>query len=431
MERYDSGSGSYASDDELDSPTSHRLCTDDLTLGKQLGAGSFARVHLATCRQQPRLVAVKIMNGPSSPGRAARRGSPDPEKEANMLRVGAHPTVTRLFAFLQHDGGEWWLVMEPCTRGSLVSFVRSQPPEGAVWKAVPRFVGELVLGLEHLQQVGVVHRDMKSENVLMTKAFSVKIADFGSAVAADECGAAIFGGTVEYMSPELLRDGHCHPAASDLWGLGCIVYEMYCGRTPFADPGEGGDAASEAELFERIRQGRFEVPAAVPGASASLIRGLLTPEVTERLGAREGDERGMQELKGAEFFSGLEWEELLTTAADVVLPDEEDPADWQAFLLEKEEIVRIGLVTKHRFLSSKRRVLILTSFPRLFYCDPVTRDVKGQVPVSGEVGCMVGPAPDRFKVRTPRRTYNLQAPSASEWVAAIEGVFGSRSLGTP
>eukprot|EP01065_Artemidia_motanka_P011297 TRINITY_DN16067_c0_g1_i2.p1 TRINITY_DN16067_c0_g1~~TRINITY_DN16067_c0_g1_i2.p1 ORF type:complete len:282 (+),score=40.46 TRINITY_DN16067_c0_g1_i2:52-846(+) len=174
-------------------------CSADLQLGRKLGCGSFASVVLATCSGTGVRVAVKICT-PRTGATAARRPAEDPERERDMLLAAAHPSVVRCVDTFQ-ERGQFYIVMEACTRGCLVPFMRRHAPGGKVWCAAPRLIAEAVLGLEHLDRVGIAHRDIKSDNLLLSSALRLKIADFGSAVLAKDCEAAGFAGTPEFASP--------------------------------------------------------------------------------------------------------------------------------------------------------------------------------------------------------------------------------------
>eukprot|EP01065_Artemidia_motanka_P011296 TRINITY_DN16067_c0_g1_i1.p1 TRINITY_DN16067_c0_g1~~TRINITY_DN16067_c0_g1_i1.p1 ORF type:complete len:447 (+),score=100.11 TRINITY_DN16067_c0_g1_i1:52-1341(+) len=386
-------------------------CSADLQLGRKLGCGSFASVVLATCSGTGVRVAVKICT-PRTGATAARRPAEDPERERDMLLAAAHPSVVRCVDTFQ-ERGQFYIVMEACTRGCLVPFMRRHAPGGKVWCAAPRLIAEAVLGLEHLDRVGIAHRDIKSDNLLLSSALRLKIADFGSAVLAKDCEAAGFAGTPEFASPELLRDGYCHSSASDLWGLGCVVYDLFAGRPPFTGDG------TEAELFQRIAAAQFECPPEVPEDAQDLIRGLLAKEPADRLGVRGG----YGALRSAAFFGGVEWDHV-HECSDVELSDDDDPADWEQYLLPGESVVRMGRLMKTRYaFSKKHRMLILTDYPRLFYCDPVTRDVKGTVPW-GKILDIVVLSPTHFEIKTASRTYDLKGPSAAEWAEAIRSQLG-------
>ncbi|CAN0438904.1 unnamed protein product [Laminaria digitata] len=124
----------------------------------------------------------------------------------------------------------------------------------------------------------------KKDNTVQTKSFTL-------------CG------TPDYLAPELVLS-RGHDKAVDYWALGCFLYELLCGRTPFTDP-------RQAEIFKKaIRSERFLVfPQGFPASAADLIRRLLTPNATFRLGNLSG---GMQDIIGHPMFleGGLDWAEL-------------------------------------------------------------------------------------------------------------------------
>jgi 3-phosphoinositide dependent protein kinase-1 len=134
--------------------------------------------------------------------------------------------------------------------------------------------------------------------------------------------ATSFVGTAEYVSPEVLNNTGI-TYASDLWALGCIIYQMLAGRPPFK-------AASEYLTFQKITARELEFPENFPPAAAGLVDALLREEPSERLGAG-----GLSALRAHPFFEGVDWAAGARAApAPRVAPvrvqsDEEAALDWE------------------------------------------------------------------------------------------------------
>lgn len=265
------------------------------------------------------------------------------------------------------------------------------------------------------------------------------------------------------MSPELLTDKTASNA-SDLWAIGCLVYQLLAGRPPFKGP-------NEYQTFQKIIKLDYTIPEGFPEKAKDLVQKLLVSDPTKRLGAGPD---GFTALKDHSFFEGIDWETLpqqeaprlvpyLPPAAnnnagelwsneeyhvDDLLEDElaerfhiteteattprpEDPerkakideqektSEWAPFLHE-ELIVYAGITYKRKGLFAKRRQLILTDKPRLIYIDPEKMIQKGEIPwerLHPELKTK-----RHFFVHTPRRTYYLEDPSgnAAQWVDAID-----------
>ena len=127
------------------------------------------------------------------------------------------------------------------------------------------YTAELVNLLEHMHKRGVAHRDIKPENLLLNEDYHLKLCDFGAAkilgekrpesedsLERDPKGST-FVGTAEYVSPEVLLDKESGPA-SDLWALGCILYQFFAGRAPFK-------GKTEFLTFNLIIKGEVTYPA--------------------------------------------------------------------------------------------------------------------------------------------------------------------------
>jgi eukaryotic-like serine/threonine-protein kinase len=216
-----------------------RILDGRYQLGSVLGVGGMARVYLAEDRVLQRQVAVKVLSPPYDQ---------DPlfverfRREARTAAGLSHPNIVAVFDS-GSDGEQHYLVMEYVAGQSLAELLAHQG------RLVPRRAGELAsqvcaaLAAAHTQ--GVVHRDVKPGNVLVGGDGLVKVTDFGIAKAATShtlTGSGMVLGTAAYLSPEQARGGPVD-ARSDLYGLGCVLYELLTGTPPF---GSGADSPQVA-----------------------------------------------------------------------------------------------------------------------------------------------------------------------------------------
>lgn len=304
------------------------------------------------------------------------------------------------------------IVMELASRGELLKYMKKYGLED-MNEVAPKFVGEVVLALEFMASKRLIHRDLKPENLLLTAECHVKLSDFGTVCEVGSSDAAVFRGTTAYASPEVLTPGGSVSITSDLWALGCVVYELFVGRPPF-------QAESDYLLRQVIRARELEFPPYFPAEAKDLVAQLLDLDPTKRLGASERG--GFAALKQHPFFKVVVWETLLQQSHVTTLN-----ADYQAevgpLLLDGEEIIFAGHIKKERFLSVKQRLLVLTTFPRLFYIEPGTFTIKGQVPWSNDIAAEAE-TPSVFKVHTGdgQRVYNFtddHGQRAAIWAAKI------------
>jgi len=207
---------------------------------EQIGAGGMGVVYRAHDERLDRDVALKVLTPGTLANEATRRRF---HKEALMLSKLSHPNIATVFDFDTQDGIDF-LVTEFIPGLTLDSMVANGP---LAEKEIVRLGSQLAEGLEAAHQLGIIHRDLKPENVRVTHDARLKILDFGLArhvhgdagLAPDTKTLSEDGsvsGTLPYMAPEQLLGNEPDPR-TDIWGAGCVLYEMATGRRPFLGSG--------------------------------------------------------------------------------------------------------------------------------------------------------------------------------------------------
>jgi eukaryotic-like serine/threonine-protein kinase len=211
-------------------------------LGSLLGAGGMASVYRAVDRALERTVAVKVLGPPydQDPALVERF-----RQEARVAAGLSHPNIVAVFDS-GSEAGVHYLVMEYVQGETLADTLRREGVLEPCWAAaVGRWVCQ-ALGAAHAR--GLVHRDVKPANLLVSRAGQVKVADFGIASAAATAsltGGRVVLGTAAYLSPEQARGGPVD-ARSDVYALGCVLYELLTGAPPFGAGGPLEGAARQA-----------------------------------------------------------------------------------------------------------------------------------------------------------------------------------------
>jgi serine/threonine protein kinase len=214
---------------------------------KLLGEGSFGRVYLMREKKhRHRLVCVKeirTVNMNSKERQSCRM-------EGEMMKKLHHPNVIRYFgAFESSNHSNKYIVMEYCSGGDLRQFLKISFNSMNENKICYWFI-QICLGLEHMHRNKIMHRDIKSQNIFISNAGFLVLGDLGIARDLQQDGfAQTVIGTPVYMSPEVF-DEKSYDLRSDIWALGCVLYEMCTGTPPFV-------ATTTPALINNICNGRF------------------------------------------------------------------------------------------------------------------------------------------------------------------------------
>ena len=216
-----------------------RLLAARYELGPLIGRGGMSDVHLATDSKLGRRVAVKLLKSTLASDPVFRSRF---RHEAQAAARMAHPTIVRVF-----DAGEE-IVREPGGGETIVPYIVMEHVEGRLLKDIiadgplpvaeaSRIAEGILTALEYSHRAGVVHRDIKPGNVMVTSSGQVKVMDFGIARAISDSAATVAQtssilGTAQYFSPEQAR-GETVDARTDLYASGVVLFEMLTGRAPF------------------------------------------------------------------------------------------------------------------------------------------------------------------------------------------------------
>eukprot|EP00873_Tetraselmis_striata_P036923 jgi/Tetstr1/457187/TSEL_043836.t1 len=255
-------------------------------VGQTLGRGAFSTVKLATNRETKAKFAVKIMN--TGPG--GKASLVIAKRELAILRKLSHEAIMKVEAAFE-EGGKMYIVSELLPGGELL---QSLVNRGTYTEQDARACFEkLALALAHIHAKGIVHRDIKLENLMLKEpgdVTSVQLIDFGMAKHVDipELSTSVVG-TPIYVAPEVLtaaRQAGVNPYGPpvDMWSAGVVLHILLAGYPPFMSD-------SEPELFNLIRAASFSMDDAVwasvsPEAKA-LLHGLLEPDTSKRLTAAQ------------------------------------------------------------------------------------------------------------------------------------------------
>ncbi|NWI44802.1 NEK3 kinase, partial [Picathartes gymnocephalus] len=251
---------------------------------KVLGEGSFGRALLVHHKISDQKYVMKEIRLPMSSS-----GVENSRKEAVLLAKMKHPNIVAFKESFEADG-HLYIVMEYCDNGDLMQKIKHQGGNLFPEDTILHWFVQMCLAVKHIHDKRVLHRDIKSKNVFLTQSGKVKLGDFGSArlLAHPLSYACTYVGTPYYVPPEIW-ESLPYNNKSDIWSLGCILYELCTLKHPF-------QAKSWKHLILKICKGSYDPlpshysyelhylikqmfkrnPQNRPSASTILARGCLT-----------------------------------------------------------------------------------------------------------------------------------------------------------
>ena len=247
------GSADQSQDSESSDEREERGSIDQVKLESNIGKGSFGVVYRAVWRGE--YVAVKIIEDAPGVDLSEIRH----EVELCERLKHRNVVVTLLSGYRNNPKTlslQVWIVMELCEQGTLLNcllrgYFRAVDGMAVDIGRVARVALDIVAGLEYLHSMGIIHRDLTGSNILLTSAYTAKIADFGMSRIVSTNMQTNTHGTITHMPPELLRDGVCSKK-TDTYAFGVLLCEMYNGRRAW-------DGMARGDVFASIMT-RDEAP---------------------------------------------------------------------------------------------------------------------------------------------------------------------------
>ena len=241
-----------------------------------IGTGGMAVVYKALCHRLNRLVAVKILREDLAKDAEFRRRFHDESQAVAML---SHPNIMSVYD-VSRSGDVEYIVMELIDGMTLKQYIQRR---GGVlsWKEALHFITQIMKALSHAHSRGIIHRDIKPQNIMVLRDGSIKVTDFGIARLASAVQNTLTQealGSVHYISPEQAR-GSRIDGRSDIYSAGVVLYEMITGRLPF----EGDTPVSVAiQHINSIPLPPRELNPEIPEALEEITMKAMAPNVAQR-----------------------------------------------------------------------------------------------------------------------------------------------------
>ncbi|XP_030585636.1 serine/threonine-protein kinase Nek4 isoform X2 [Archocentrus centrarchus] len=246
---------------------------NDYAFIRVVGKGSYGEVNLVKHKTDRKQYVIKRLNLTTSSKRERRAA----EQEAQLLSQLRHPNIVTYKESWEGDDCQLYIVMGFCEGGDLYHRLKEQKGELLPERQVVEWFVQIAMALQYLHERNILHRDLKTQNIFLTKTNIIKVGDLGIARVLENHNdmASTLIGTPYYMSPELFSNKP-YNHKSDVWALGCCVYEMSTLKHAF-------NAKDMNSLVYRIVEGKLpQMPSRYDPQLGNLIKSMLSKKPDDR-----------------------------------------------------------------------------------------------------------------------------------------------------
>ncbi|KAF5205966.1 kinase domain [Thalictrum thalictroides] len=234
-----------------------------LLIGSKFASGRHSRIYRGLYKQRD--VAIKLISQPEEDEHLAALLEKEFTSEVAFLFHLEHPNIITFIAACKRPP-VFCIITEYLAGGSLRKYLHQQEPHSVPLDLVLKFSLDIARGMQYLHSEGILHRDLKSENLLLGEDMCVKVADFGiSCLESHSASAKGITGTYRWMAPEMIKQKH-HTRKVDVYSFGIVLWELLTALIPFQDmtPEQAAFAVSE-------KNARPSLPTTCPMAFSHLI----------------------------------------------------------------------------------------------------------------------------------------------------------------
>jgi len=258
----------------------HNKRVGNYLLGRKLGEGSFAKVKEGLHTLTGQKVAIKVID--KKKAKEDAYVSKNMRREGKLLQMIIHPNIVQLYELMETENS-YYLVTELCDGGDLMDYIcnRKHLSESCTRK----FIRQIISAVDYLHRIGILHRDLKIENLLLDKNHNIKLIDFGlsnhtkNELCITQCGSPA------YAAPELLAHKK-YGTKVDVWSIGVNMYAMLTGNLPFTV-----EPFNIKALYNKMMKNDMNsIPEHLSKNGEDLLRRLLNPDPVKRISLKEAME---------------------------------------------------------------------------------------------------------------------------------------------
>jgi serine/threonine protein kinase len=238
----------------------------DFEIGKLLGEGVSGQVYIGRDKLTKKRYAIKVITKKS----LKKDDMQNLKTEIAIQMSLDHPNILKMYGWCE-NATRIFLILEYAPNGNLFELWEKKEKRFTQQETV-KYATQIAEALKYCHSKGVVHRDVKLENVLLNSKNDIKICDFGSSALIEE-GERLDGqyGTPVYVSPEVLNENYDHK--TDIWSFGVLCYELLIGSNPFEI-----ETLTKEQTYLKISNMDYDYPSEVPNICKDFIDRLLTTE---------------------------------------------------------------------------------------------------------------------------------------------------------
>lgn len=275
-----------------------KIGLDDFQFLAVLGKGNFGKVMLAESRHTQNLCAIKVLKKDFIVENEEAESVKSEKRVFLTANKEMHPFLLNLHCCFQTEN-RIYFVMEYVSGGDLMWHIQKARFSA---RRAKFYACEVLLALKYFHDNGIVYRDLKLDNILLTTKGHIKIADYGLCKENMWHGVntGTFCGTPDFMAPEIVA-GKQYDRSVDWWALGVLIFQMLLCQSPF----KGDD---QDDVFNAIEHDEVKYPVNMPGETVLLLQALLTKDPSLRLGSGERD---AIEIMEHPYFADVNFDDVL------------------------------------------------------------------------------------------------------------------------